>query len=272
METPFAWTAKWLGEHLPVDLYFPVVRVQARQLEYYRERMGDRQIKQIADFYRKIVVDEKVRPWTPGDAGNAIARRLMALTGYPALTVLKWLVPVYDLAKEGKIEAHWIDPSNGDTSLVQDIIDKGAEIGNVALGAFKWLPLVVVALGAFYIWTKRPARAAAVPPAAGTRTNPGRSTGGRDGLSKYRAFHGRAPRRRLNTTREFPDTGDDLIQLGDAKSIVYACDKLHGGGDGKFAEYEHKFSRGTRLYTDAPGQTLYVFGPKMKVQEPGIIG
>lgn len=90
--------------------------------------------------------------------------------------------------------------------------------------------------------------------------------------SKYFSFHGRNPKRRSSVRLSFPERGDSLVFLGEARSIVYACDKLHGGGDGKFAEYEHKFSKGTRLYTDALGRMLYVFGPRMKVQEPGIIG
>jgi hypothetical protein len=89
------------------------------------------------------------------------------------------------------------------------------------------------------------------------------------GERRYKAFHGRPPRFRkriaINPIRE-------LVLLGDAVEIVYRSNKLHGGGDGKLAEYEHKFARGTKLYCTPDGKhVLLIHGPKLKVEEPGII-
>lgn len=85
----------------------------------------------------------------------------------------------------------------------------------------------------------------------------------------YEAFHGHGPRRR--TSIKVPDLRQ-LVLLGDAVEIVYRCDKLNGGGDGKSAEYCHKFARGAKLYCDATGNTvLLIHGPKIKVRAPGII-
>lgn len=86
---------------------------------------------------------------------------------------------------------------------------------------------------------------------------------------QYRSFHGHAPRgkRRL----KLPDIRE-LVELGDAVEIVYRCKKLNGGGDGKTAEYQHKFARGAKLYcTPAGVQILIVHGPKIRIREPGII-
>ncbi len=89
------------------------------------------------------------------------------------------------------------------------------------------------------------------------------------GEKRYRAFHGHGVRKRrvlrVNPIRE-------LVELGEAVEIVYRSDKLHGGGDGKLAEYEHKFARGTKLYCTPDGKhVLMIHGPRLRVSEPGII-
>lgn len=89
------------------------------------------------------------------------------------------------------------------------------------------------------------------------------------GTQTYEAFHGHGVRKR--TSIKIPDLRQ-LVCLGDAVEIVYRSDKSNGGGDGKRAEYMHKFKAGAKLYCDASGNTvLLIHGPKIIVREPGII-
>lgn len=103
----------------------------------------------------------------------------------------------------------------------------------------------------------------------GRRENPGRASYSAAALSRYKQFHGHDVRNvhqlRIKSTRE-------LVCLGDAVEIVYRSDKLNGGGDGKLAEYQHKFARGTKLYCTPDGRNvLYIHGNKLRVRAPGII-
>lgn len=87
--------------------------------------------------------------------------------------------------------------------------------------------------------------------------------------SRYKSFHGHPPLRRsriqIKPLRE-------LVRLGEAVEIVYRCNKKNGGGDGKMAEYQHKFARGATLYCTPDGNAvLLIHGPKIRVREPGII-
>lgn len=87
----------------------------------------------------------------------------------------------------------------------------------------------------------------------------------------FKDFHGREPQRRIElsveTMKGFPKK---LVFLAEAHSIVYRSDKLNGGGDGTRALYEHKFSKGTLLCTDAKMKQLYVVGQKLKITSRGI--
>ncbi len=63
----------------------------------------------------------------------------------------------------------------------------------------------------------------------------------------------------------------NLIFLGQAVSIVYLCNKKHGGGDGKLTEFEHEFETPVDLYMDETGKTqLYLIGKKVVVTADGI--
>lgn len=86
--------------------------------------------------------------------------------------------------------------------------------------------------------------------------------------SRYRAFHGRGPRRRTKINVHYPEA---MIKLGRAVAIEYECDKLNGGGDGTRAVYRHQFDRGAYLYMDERGRKqLYILGPKIVVTDAGI--
>lgn len=87
-------------------------------------------------------------------------------------------------------------------------------------------------------------------------------------VSRFRSFHGRSPRRIVPGHLNVPK---NLIYLGEAVSIVYRCDKLNGGGDGKMAEYEHEFETPVHLYMDESGKRqLYLIGERLKVTTRGI--
>lgn len=85
---------------------------------------------------------------------------------------------------------------------------------------------------------------------------------------RFKQFHGRAHKRVTTETFVVPK---NLVYLGDAVAIVYRCDKLNGGGDGKVAEYEHEFETPVRLFMDETGRRqLYLIGEKLKVTDRGI--
>jgi hypothetical protein len=91
--------------------------------------------------------------------------------------------------------------------------------------------------------------------------------------ARHITFHGTTPQGRVEHI-SMPDIGKStrLFCLGEAVEIVYRCPKLNGGGDGKLAEYKHKFNRGTKLFADQSGrQWLFIHGKSLKVEEPGII-
>lgn len=88
-------------------------------------------------------------------------------------------------------------------------------------------------------------------------------------VSRFKQFHGRAPKRVTVETFRIPK---GLVYLGEAVSIVYRCDKLNGGGDGKLAEYEHEFETPVALCMDETGKRqLYLIGKKLKVTDRGIV-
>ncbi len=84
----------------------------------------------------------------------------------------------------------------------------------------------------------------------------------------FQRFHGKAPGR--PTVGGFYDP-KSLIYLGRAVAIVYESDKLHGGGDGKTADYIHEFETPAALFMDErAGKQLYILGPQIKVTPHGI--
>jgi len=89
------------------------------------------------------------------------------------------------------------------------------------------------------------------------------------GDALYGKFHGRPHRQVTQANFHVPK---ELVYLGDAVAIEYACDKLNGGGDGKKAIYRHEFAKGAILCMDETGKRqLYVLGMKIYVNERGIV-
>lgn len=87
--------------------------------------------------------------------------------------------------------------------------------------------------------------------------------------SLYEDFHGHGVQ--AHRTMDFPEP-ENLICLGEAVEIVYRTNKKHGGGDGKTNEFVHKFAKGAKLFCDESGKHwLFIHGPKIRVEEPGII-
>lgn len=62
-----------------------------------------------------------------------------------------------------------------------------------------------------------------------------------------------------------------LVALGRAVAIEYESDKRNGGGDGKKAIYRHKFAPDDIVATDQDGRTLYIIGPRLRVNSRGIV-
>ena len=87
-------------------------------------------------------------------------------------------------------------------------------------------------------------------------------------LQRYRMFHGRPKGPWSETQFHVPKT---LIFLGQVQSIVYLCNKKHGGGDGKLTEFEHEFETPVDLFMDERGAVqLYLIGRKVIVTADGI--
>jgi len=84
----------------------------------------------------------------------------------------------------------------------------------------------------------------------------------------YRAFHGRKVRK---VTRVNFVPPKQLIYLGEAVAIEYACDKNNGGGDGTMAVYRHEFETPVKLFMDTTKKRqLYIIGNKVRVTDAGI--
>jgi hypothetical protein len=64
----------------------------------------------------------------------------------------------------------------------------------------------------------------------------------------------------------------ELICIAKPTSISYYSDKINGGGDGKLAIYDHRFSAKTLLYTDPAGTFLVIAGPNLRITQRGIVG
>jgi hypothetical protein len=87
-------------------------------------------------------------------------------------------------------------------------------------------------------------------------------------LQRYKAFHGKLPKR---ITKQKYHEPKKLVLLGEAHAIEYVTNKLNGGGDGKPAIYRHKFETPCKLYMDETGKKqLYILGNKLKVTSAGI--
>lgn len=84
----------------------------------------------------------------------------------------------------------------------------------------------------------------------------------------YRSFHGRRVRK---VTKINFDVPKQLVYLGEAVAIEYACDKNNGGGDGTMAVYRHEFETPVKLFMDAKKKRqLYIIGKRLKVTNAGI--
>ncbi len=89
------------------------------------------------------------------------------------------------------------------------------------------------------------------------------------GIKSYEKFHGKRANKIVPSNFHVPKY---LILLGDVVEIVYKCDKNNGGGDGRDAEYFHKFKKGTKLYMDErSGKILYISGRNLYVNDRGIV-
>lgn len=86
----------------------------------------------------------------------------------------------------------------------------------------------------------------------------------------YAAFHGRLPDAGIQVPWKNPSR---LVLLGRAVEIVYESDKLNGNNvrDGKPALYRHKFHNDDLLCTDPEGKQLYIIGPRLHVEDRGIV-
>lgn len=84
----------------------------------------------------------------------------------------------------------------------------------------------------------------------------------------YKQFHGRKVRKVTSVNFVPPK---QLICLGEAVAIEYACDKHNGGGDGTMAVYRHEFETPVKLFMDTTKKRqLYIIGSKVKVTDAGI--
>lgn len=84
----------------------------------------------------------------------------------------------------------------------------------------------------------------------------------------YKSFHGRGVRKVTKINYISPK---QLIRLGEAVAIEYACDKLNGGGDGTMAVYRHEFESPVLLFMDTTKKRqLYIIGNRLKVTDAGI--
>lgn len=83
----------------------------------------------------------------------------------------------------------------------------------------------------------------------------------------YEDFQGHAYERESEIDLQKPEF---LIRLGYAKEIVYESTKLNGGGDGTKNCFIHKFDKGTELFTDECGKTLFIIGKRLQVKKSGI--
>lgn len=84
----------------------------------------------------------------------------------------------------------------------------------------------------------------------------------------YKSFHGRRVRKVTEVNYTEPK---ELIRLGEAVAIEYACDKYNGGGDGTYAVYRHEFETPVTLFMDTTKKRqLYIIGNRLKVTDAGI--
>ena len=64
---------------------------------------------------------------------------------------------------------------------------------------------------------------------------------------------------------------ESLVFLGKAVAVEYECEKKNGGGDGSNAIYRHEFHQDDILCCDPSGKMLVVIGPKLRVEDRGIV-
>lgn len=84
----------------------------------------------------------------------------------------------------------------------------------------------------------------------------------------YHQFHGNPPKRFRPAAVPCPR---ELVYLGDHITVTYRSDKRHGGGDGYACDYIHKCAPSTKLYAGEDGRVLVIAGPRLSVNDRGII-
>lgn len=61
------------------------------------------------------------------------------------------------------------------------------------------------------------------------------------------------------------------VPFSRALSITYESKKLHGGGDGQIAHYDHKFGKSVYLWTNETNSVYLLGGGNLVVTERGIV-
>lgn len=82
--------------------------------------------------------------------------------------------------------------------------------------------------------------------------------------SRAEKFHGRPGRVVSKTDFEVPTA---LVLMGEGVAIEYKSDKNLPGKPRASRVYRHKFGAGVKVYCDPKGQTILVFGGRMKVTD-----
>ncbi len=84
----------------------------------------------------------------------------------------------------------------------------------------------------------------------------------------YQKFHGKLPRKEIFFPWHPPKR---MVMLGRCVAVIYESNKIHGGGDGKPAQYIHEFESPVILCMDERAKKqLYILGNRVKVTEHGI--
>lgn len=78
-------------------------------------------------------------------------------------------------------------------------------------------------------------------------------------------FHGKKNATQVGkATLEIPTA---LVYMGEGVAIEYRSDKNLPGQPKQSRVYRHKFGKGVKIYCDPKGETIFVFGGRMKVTD-----
>lgn len=83
-------------------------------------------------------------------------------------------------------------------------------------------------------------------------------------LSKAAQFHGRPGKQVAKTDFEVPSA---LVLMGEGVAVEYQSDKQIPGERREQRVFRHKFGRGVKIYCDPSGETIFVFGGRLKVTD-----